>query len=1338
MKNIILVSIDNLRYDCIGYQPDKKELEKHDVLKHLETPTLDSIAEKSLCFTQCISTATFTTSVHASILTGLYPPRHGVRAFYEKKLHNDVYSLAEILNLFGYETVLATDIPQLFYPLYLNIGFKHFFHKDDESLYKFLSDNKDKKIFLFIHFFDVHEPFMFSEYEIHPDYNKDFYEELKGIYKSCNIEMPSDIDDVHMLWRNLNEHIGKRDINILLPYYVRGVSKFDKGRFRYFINSLDKLGFLENSLMALFSDHGEGRVYEDDPDYFGHSGALYENVIRVPLILHGSESESKVITDLVSLVDVFPTLIRLALDKNPQDILPYEINGLSLISSEKRGWTYSETWQMDEKTDSFSIISSSILLQRAIRTEDKKYIVYGKPEFINENNTENLSNDDFIKGLYRCLLYRFESYDEYKKMVDLLNNGYPRDTLLKDFLNTKEYRTKEKLAVLDLQDNLRERYNLILSNLTEIPQDISECVKCIFKIEKGAVETENIFPPLNKERVGLIVERIFNEKNKRITESIAEDKHLILNLLEGFLKDAANDKPDEFINKICRIFPFLDLDEAQRGHYAELLKDGVSKIEVFNSLLISSKKLREYLTLTNDGDIIKQEMERIIEINKEMMIKEAEIESLKSELNQIKGSLTWSIGSKVIYLIDKILFPAGTKRQLFFQIIMDKLRHTPLKALEEKRACIPDSLLGISIEEISPIGFSRRVENPRVSIVIPVFNNWVYTYNCLKSIYENSPDGLYEVIIVDDTSTDHTHDMLQRIAGVTVIRNESNMGFIGSCNTGAENTRGEFILFLNNDTLVLKNWLEPLIKTMEDDYMTGIVGAKQILPDRRLLEAGIVVFKDGSSRQYGFGYDPEKPEFNYLREVDVVSGACLMIRKSLWQRVGGFDKRYNVAYYEDMDICFAVREQGYRIVYQPRSEIIHFSGITGEKTSNTRDSFEPENKIRFREKWIKNFRNHHEVSDIYKARERGKQKYLLVIMHTIPKPDQHSGFLRTFNMLRILNNNGYKITLFPDDLKKTSPYTEELQDLGIEVLYGDMDLNDYLKRNGKYFDTVLMIRPEVSSKYITSVKRYLNKSKVIYDTVDLHFLRETRRAEIEGSSEVMQEAKRLKNMELSLARKSNLVITVTENEKEALLKEIQDLNVAVIPNIHEINPLKNPFRERKDILFIGGFLHKPNVDAVIYFVKEIFPMIKEKITDIRFYIVGSNPQPELFELQSMDTIITGYVRDVKPYFEKCRLSVAPLRYGAGIKGKLTQSMSLGLPFVTTSIGAEGMELEDGENCLIADNPEEFANKVVRLYLDGRLWQGIRENAIKYVKNNFSNEALEEKLLGAFSQLSYKK
>ncbi|TNF52789.1 DUF229 domain-containing protein [bacterium] len=386
MKHIVLLSLDTLRYDCIGYQPDKKELLKHDVLKYLKTPTLDEISEKSICFTQCISTNTYTTAAHASVLTGLYPSRHGVRAFYQSKLRKDIYSIAEILKVFGYTTVLATDTPVNFLPLDMNKGFDHVFDKDDTGVFQFLEKYKNEKIFLFAHFFDIHDPYLFTMCRSYD--NSDYFSTLKGVYEQCIIPFPSETTDAWHIWRNLSGQIGRRK-DVMFPLYVQGISKFDMNRFRTFFSRIQKLHILDDSLMIIFSDHGEGKKSNDNPDDFWHGGEVFDNVVRVPLIVYHRDFPNNVLDKTVSLVDIFPTIVENATGESVKDILPYSINGHTLLDTREREAAYCET-SLSRNMLKFRDVQipflqncsqmSSFLLQRAIRTRNKKFIYYGEPE----------------------------------------------------------------------------------------------------------------------------------------------------------------------------------------------------------------------------------------------------------------------------------------------------------------------------------------------------------------------------------------------------------------------------------------------------------------------------------------------------------------------------------------------------------------------------------------------------------------------------------------------------------------------------------------------------------------------------------------------------------------------------------------------------------------------------------------------------------------------------------------------------------------------------------------------------------------------------------------------
>jgi glycosyltransferase involved in cell wall biosynthesis len=330
-----------------------------------------------------------------------------------------------------------------------------------------------------------------------------------------------------------------------------------------------------------------------------------------------------------------------------------------------------------------------------------------------------------------------------------------------------------------------------------------------------------------------------------------------------------------------------------------------------------------------------------------------------------------------------------------------------------------------------------------------------------------------------------------------------------------------------------------------------------------------------------------------------------------------------------------------------------------------------------------------------------------------------------YEYLKIFVRLGYKIVFWPDNLNRSTPYTEELQQMGIEVIYGNNDFDEYMKRFGKYFELAYLCRATVAIKYIDVIKKYKN-IKIIYDTHDLCFLRELRRAELEKRQELLGSAMNLKSIELYLASLSDTVVVVSQIEQDILLQENSRLNVKLLPAVYRVQSNRSEFDKRNGLLFIGGFAHIPNVDGIIWFTHKIFPKIVMGQPDIKLYIVGSNPPEEVLKLSSENVVVTGYVRDVEPFFLNSRVFIAPLRYGAGIKGKILQSMSYGLPVVTTSIGAEGMPLTNTEMLLIADDETDFAEKVTGLYFDRALWKELSQNSTEYMAANFTPEVCEIK------------
>jgi len=242
---------------------------------------------------------------------------------------------------------------------------------------------------------------------------------------------------------------------------------------------------------------------------------------------------------------------------------------------------------------------------------------------------------------------------------------------------------------------------------------------------------------------------------------------------------------------------------------------------------------------------------------------------------------------------------------------------------------------------------------PRVSIIIPVFNKALYTYNCLLTVQAHDPDISKEVIVVNNASSDSTATLLDSLQGnFAAIHNTENHGFVQACRQGAEAARGEFLVFLNNDTQVTPGWLYNMLTVMDAHAEVGVIGSKLIYPNGRLQEAGGIIFNDASGWNYGRMQDPTDPKYNQSRAVDYCSGASLMVRTSLWEQLGGFDTRYAPAYYEDTDLCFAARAAGFKVWYCHESEVIHHEGITaGTDITSGYKAYQATNKTKFFEKW---------------------------------------------------------------------------------------------------------------------------------------------------------------------------------------------------------------------------------------------------------------------------------------------------------------------------------------------------------------------------------------------------
>lgn len=617
---------------------------------------------------------------------------------------------------------------------------------------------------------------------------------------------------------------------------------------------------------------------------------------------------------------------------------------------------------------------------------------------------------------------------------------------------------------------------------------------------------------------------------------------------------------------------------------------------------------------------------------------------------------------------------------------------------------------------------------PEVSIVIPTFNKAAYLYQCLKSILLHT-DLPYEVIIVDDCSRDATSELLKRVRNVHVVTHDQNLDFIRACNNGARLARGRYILFLNNDVVVTPRWLSILAFTLDHSPDCGAVGAKLVRPDGTLQEAGSIVWQDGSATGYGRDDDPLKPEYCYRREVDYCSAACLLVRADLFRDVNGFDERYLPAYYEDTDLCLSIRERGYKVIYQPQVTVYHHE--YGSRSRARAEALMEANQRQLVQKRADLLGRQYPYGDVLKARDRRGGRRILVIDDQVPAAYLGSGFPRAHKLVELLCESECIVTFIPvADPTAHEPTTHQLQQAGVEVFYGATFVPQAVFRNrAGHYDAVIVSRPHNAHKYLRLVRECFPTARVIYDAEAVFCLRDFLRAEAEGRRLTDRQKNRMLRNELAVMNQADVVMTVSEAERDVILSVTSHDNVVVWGHPHALHEPTTSFSARRDLLFVGGFIsgHPPNIDAVHHFVEHLFPRILQALPDCRLFVVGSQPPASIARLASANIVITGFVPSLRQYYEQCRVFVAPIRFMAGISLKLIEAMSYGIPTVASSIAASGLKLRDGAETLVAQDDDDFITKVLELYVNETRWYEIQHSAQNYIRDRCSPETMRRQL-----------
>lgn len=627
--------------------------------------------------------------------------------------------------------------------------------------------------------------------------------------------------------------------------------------------------------------------------------------------------------------------------------------------------------------------------------------------------------------------------------------------------------------------------------------------------------------------------------------------------------------------------------------------------------------------------------------------------------------------------------------------------------------------------------FFPSFSKPTVSIVIPTYGHRDLTEACLRSIMRNAPRVSFEILVVDDHFPDADAASFAGIEGLVFIRNPKNLGFLLTCNSAAKQARGTYLCFLNNDTQVLEGWLESLVENIQRRPDCGLIGSKIIYPDGRLQEAGGIVWRDAEACNYGHSGDPDSSEFNYIRKVDYCSGCSILLPRLLFEELGGFDERYVPAYYEDTDLAFRIREKGLEVYYDPGSALVHLEGGShGTDLSTGVKAYQVANKTKFYERWRHVLERHFaENEHMQRARDRAfNRPFVIVVDHYVPQPDQDAGSRTMSAFLECLVEAGCLVKFWPDSLHQDPGYTEALQELGIEVFYGarwDGKFSEYLSSVATDVDVVLLSRPDVTDRYVNDV-RTQTKARVVYYGHDLHF---RRLASEPGCPE--DRIRDMRALEERAWRNANVVLYPSEAEACDVRTLVSGVDARAITAYAFDSGQTATLEGRQGLIFVAGFAHPPNVDAALYLIQRIMPLVWEQFPEVDVSLVGSNPTSEVRSLASDHVRVTGYVSDAElsSIYRQARLAVVPLNFGAGVKRKVVEALHQGIPLVTTSVGAQGLpglELV----CSVADEPQRIADELCRLLRDDNLWKERSESGRAYVARHFSKDAMKAALLAA--------
>lgn len=622
-----------------------------------------------------------------------------------------------------------------------------------------------------------------------------------------------------------------------------------------------------------------------------------------------------------------------------------------------------------------------------------------------------------------------------------------------------------------------------------------------------------------------------------------------------------------------------------------------------------------------------------------------------------------------------------------------------------------------------------------VSIIIPTLNGLPAVKDCINSILLNTEITSYEIIVADGGSPDGVYQQNPYEALFTHLPLKDATNPLQLCNMAAITAKGRYLCFLCPESITQYNWLAPLVETLEKHADIGIAGSKVITPDGRLYEAGSIIYHDSSLAEYGKGASPSAWEYNYMRDTDTFSHAAILLDKKLWEKLKGFDETMDSLTYARADLAMRVRyQEQLALAYQPRSVVM----LNPKEKQPWMEAIDKP-PYHFYQNWQQELHREHTApaTHLFLAREHAKKaKIVLVIDRDIPTFSKDTGSRSTYQYMHFFKRHGYHVKLFPHKMRThallNEPFAKAFLEDGFEII--SEKLIPWLQRNGKYIDYIYLNRPEHALKYTPAIRQY-TKAFIIYQGHDLHYLRLYRGDVVAGKPDAEITMEKRKRVELDICRSTDLPCFFSQAEVDILHAEQVFFHATAIPlflyDTRQKASIIYQAAIRHDIIFVAGFAHAPNIDAALWFCQQVFPLIRQSVPGIKLYLAGSNPPNEVQALAGEDIIVTGQLseNELNDLYLRTRLTVVPLRFGAGVKGKVIESLFNKVPVVTTSIGIEGINNEDSI-ITVADSAENLAESIASLYVDTHKLDALSAVCHPWI-NRFFSDIAAEKILCPF-------